>query len=210
MSADTKFELLGRLPVPESLLLFGTGTEIPRRFRTSRDASIGIGPAGSAPRIGAGARRTATCATSISSCLPSARRSRPRWVAQGTLDVAAMVMQEYAGSFGTLIRATDSNTSRRMTCRASSHAIRGSARAHAGRALRPYAAHSRDGEERLAVEHLLVASRCAPRADRVAMLMLVGGELPGFVRDNPPGATSSATARAARARGVAILPQRRT
>ena len=40
---------------------------------------------------------------------------------------------------------------------------------------------------------LLVASPCARRADRVAMLMLVSAELPGFTRSNPPSATSSAT-----------------
>src|SRR5262249_46796335 len=40
---------------------------------------------------------------------------------------------------------------------------------------------------------LLIASPCAPRADRIALLMLVGAELPGFVRSNPPSATNSAT-----------------
>jgi len=40
---------------------------------------------------------------------------------------------------------------------------------------------------------LVIASPCAKRADRVALLMLLGAELPGFVRANPPSATSSAT-----------------
>jgi hypothetical protein len=40
---------------------------------------------------------------------------------------------------------------------------------------------------------LLVASPCARRADRIALLMLLGAELPGFVRGNPPSSTSSAT-----------------
>jgi uncharacterized protein len=40
---------------------------------------------------------------------------------------------------------------------------------------------------------LVVANRCAWRADRVALLVLLGEELPGFVRSNPPRATSAAT-----------------
>jgi len=41
---------------------------------------------------------------------------------------------------------------------------------------------------------LVVAGPCARRADRIAFLVLLTAELPGFVRSNPPSATSSATA----------------
>jgi hypothetical protein len=40
---------------------------------------------------------------------------------------------------------------------------------------------------------LVVANACAQRADRVALLMLLAAELPGFVRRNPPTATASDT-----------------
>ena len=40
---------------------------------------------------------------------------------------------------------------------------------------------------------MVVANSCARRADRVALLMLLGEELPGFVRGNPPSSTSPAT-----------------
>jgi hypothetical protein len=40
---------------------------------------------------------------------------------------------------------------------------------------------------------LVIANSCAQRADRVALLMLLTAELPGFVRGNPPASTSSAT-----------------
>jgi hypothetical protein len=40
---------------------------------------------------------------------------------------------------------------------------------------------------------LLIANSCAQRADRVALLMLIAAELPGFIRGNPPSSTSSAT-----------------
>lgn len=40
---------------------------------------------------------------------------------------------------------------------------------------------------------LVIASPCAPRADRIALLALMAAELPGFVRGNPPASTSSGT-----------------
>jgi hypothetical protein len=40
---------------------------------------------------------------------------------------------------------------------------------------------------------LVIASSCAQRADRIALLMLLAAELPGFVRGNPPSATGSST-----------------
>ena len=33
---------------------------------------------------------------------------------------------------------------------------------------------------------LVIASPCAQRADRIALLILLGAEIPGFVRSNPP------------------------
>jgi hypothetical protein len=44
------------------------------------------------------------------------------------------------------------------------------------------------------VDTLVVASSCARRADRVALLALLGAELPSFTRSNPPRSTGSATA----------------
>jgi hypothetical protein len=41
---------------------------------------------------------------------------------------------------------------------------------------------------------LLIASPCAQRADRIALLMLAAAELPNFVRDNPPSSTAPASA----------------
>jgi hypothetical protein len=40
---------------------------------------------------------------------------------------------------------------------------------------------------------LLIASPCAQRADRIALLMLTAAELPNFVRDNPPSSTAPAS-----------------
>ena len=44
------------------------------------------------------------------------------------------------------------------------------------------------------VDTLVVTNRCAGRAERVALLMLLSAELPGFVRANPPKYAYSATA----------------
>src|SRR5262249_1519533 len=43
------------------------------------------------------------------------------------------------------------------------------------------------------IDTLVLASPCARRAERVALLMLLGAELPSFVRANPPTSKGSAT-----------------
>ena len=54
------------------------------------------------------------------------------------------------------------------------------------------------------LQTLLIASPCARRADRVALLMLAAAELPNFVRDNPPRSTAPASVLPL----AAILPDR--
>src|SRR5258706_10310 len=46
---------------------------------------------------------------------------------------------------------------------------------------------SPDGQYHARLGTLVVANPCAKRADRVALLMLLTAELPGFLRANPPG-----------------------
>ena len=43
------------------------------------------------------------------------------------------------------------------------------------------------------IDTLVLVSRCAPRAERIAMLMLLAAELPGFAGSNPPRASGSST-----------------
>src|SRR5262249_39774999 len=113
-------------------------------------------------------------------------------VGQGKLDVAAFVMQADAGvlrnpiqQYGLDIVAPQDF--RRLVAR---HPWLGLGRIPAGRydLVRPTPAVDKQ-VARLAT--LVVANRCAWRADRVAMLVLLGEELPGFVRGNPPNATSA-------------------
>jgi TRAP-type uncharacterized transport system substrate-binding protein len=193
---DARFELLGRLPQPESLLLLGkTG----RSFRLLADlsgASIGIGPAGSGTAhlmqqlFADRDLRDLEMTLSHHTLADQAEQ-----VAQGTLDVAAMVMQEDAELLRTLIRryqfeivAPDD-----LQGLIARHSWLGLGRIPAG--LYDLARHIPPTDRPVArLNTLLVASPCAPRADRIALLMLVAAELPGFVRGNPPTSTSSATA----------------
>jgi TRAP-type uncharacterized transport system substrate-binding protein len=193
---DARFELLGRLPQPESLLLLGkTG----RSFRLLADlsgASIGIGPEGSGTahlmqQLFAD-RDLRDLEITLSHHMLAEQAEQ---VAQGKLDVAAMVMQEDAELLRTLIRryqfeivAPDD-----LQGLIARHSWLGLGRIPAG--LYDLARHIPATDRPVArLNTLLVASPCAPRADRIALLMLAAAELPGFVRSNPPGSTSSATA----------------
>jgi hypothetical protein len=115
-------------------------------------------------------------------------------VAQGKLDIAAMVMQEDAELLRTLIRRheLDVISPDDLPGLIARHSWLGIGRIPAG--LYDLARHIPSTDRQVArLNTLLVASPCAPRADRIALLMLVAAELPGFVRGNPPSSTSSAT-----------------
>src|SRR3954447_5073641 len=116
-------------------------------------------------------------------------------VAQGKLDIAAMVMQEDAELLRTLIRRheLDIVSPDDLHGLLARHSWLGPGRIPAG--LYDLVRHIPPTDRQVArLNTLLVASPCAPRADRIALLMLVAAELPGFVRGNPPSSTSSATA----------------
>lgn len=196
VSRDTRFELLGRLPEPESLLLLGKAGHGFRLLADLRGASIGIGPEGSGTAHlmrQLFADRDLHDLNMTFSYHPLAEQAEQ--VAQGKLDVAAMVMQEDAELLRTLIRryqleivAPDDLPG--LIARLS---WLGLGRIPAG--LYDLVRHIPATDKQVArLNTLLVASPCAPRADRIALLMLVAAELPGFVRGNPPSSTSSATA----------------
>jgi len=196
VSQEARLEALGRLPEPESLLLLAKPG---RNFRTLADlrgASIGIGPIGSGtahlmqqlftdPDLGG-----LTINLSNHSLTEQAEL-----VALGKLDIAAMVMQEDAPLLRTLIRRheLDIVSPDDLPGLIARHPWLGLGRIPAG--LYDLVRHIPDTDRQVArLNTLLVASPCAPRADRIALLMLVGAELPGFVRGNPPSSTSTATA----------------
>ncbi len=195
VSRDAGLVLLGRLPEPESLLLLGRQDRAFATFVDLRGASIGIGPKESG---------TAYLMQQLFEDLDLRRLDvrlsnhdlleQAQLVAQGKLDLAAMVIQEDAEFLHAIISQNDLDI-------VSPDDIQGLVERHpwlslgvipAGRydLVRPLPAVDKK------VAHLgtlVVANSCAQRADRVALLMLLGDELPGFVRGNPPNSTSPAT-----------------
>src|ERR1044072_3848421 len=105
VSRDARLEVLGRLPEPESLLLLAKPE---RNFRTLADlrgSSIGIGPIGSGT---AHLMQQLFTDPDLSGLMINLSNhtltEQAELVAQGKLDIAAMVMQEDAPLLRTLIR----------------------------------------------------------------------------------------------------------
>jgi hypothetical protein len=115
-------------------------------------------------------------------------------VAEGKLDLAAFVMEEDAEFLRDVIRqyGLDVVSPQDMQGLIARYPWLGLGRIPAGRYD---LVRSIPASDKLTAQlaTLLVASPCARRSDRVAMLMLVAAELPGFTRSNPPSSTSSAT-----------------
>lgn len=196
VSQDARLEVLGRLPEPESLLLLAKPK---RNFRTLADlrgSSIGIGPIGSGTaHLMQQLFNDPDLAGLTINLSHHALTEQAELVAQGKLDIAAMVMQEDAPLLRTLIRRheLDVVSPDDLQGLLARHSWLGIGRIPAG--LYDLVRHIPPTDRQVArLNTLLVASPCAPRADRVALLMLVAAELPGFVRGNPPSSTSSATA----------------
>ena len=193
--ADTGLELLGRLPEPESLLLLGKRGHTFQTFSDLRGASIGIGPEGSG---------TAYLMRQLFDDLDLRRldvnlsyhdlREQARLVAESKLDLAAFVMQEDAELLRTIIRqhSLDIVAPRDLQGIVARYPWLGLGLIPVARyELVPPIPPVEKQIARLAT--LVVASHCAQRADRIALLMLLGAELPGFVRGNPPSTTASVT-----------------
>src|SRR5262245_53533051 len=97
VSAGAKLELLGRLPEPESLLLLGRPGAAFHTFADLRGVSIGVGPQGSGTaylvhQLFQDSDLRALDVRLSYHALPE----QTRLVAQGKLDLAAVVMQEDA------------------------------------------------------------------------------------------------------------------
>ena len=195
VSTDARIELLGRLPEPESLLLLGRAGNGFQTFADLQGAAVGIGPEGSG---------TAHLMQQLfqDSDLQQlglrfshhALTEQAELVAQGKLDLAAFVMQEDAEFLRNLIRqhGLDIVAPNDLKGLIARYPWLSFGRIAAGRydLVRPTPATDKE------VAHLatlVVANSCARRADRVALLVLLGAELPGFVRTNPPGSVAPAT-----------------
>lgn len=196
VAADAGIELLGQLPERESLILLARPGNGFRSFTDLRDAAIGIGPQGSGTaylmrQLFAGADlQQLGVRFSYHEFAEQAAL-----VAQGKLDVAAFVMDEDAEVLHDIMREHDFDivapTDLRGLIARYPWLSLGTIAAGRFDLVRPTPASDKQAA-RLAT--LVVAGPCAKRADQVAMLVLLAAELPGFVRSNPPNATSPATA----------------
>jgi TRAP-type uncharacterized transport system substrate-binding protein len=193
--ADARLELLGRLPDLEALLLLGRTDHSFNTFGDLRGKSIGIGPEGSGtaylmrqlfedPDL-----RALDVRLSHHGLLEQAQL-----VAESKLDLAAFVMQEDAEFLRTVIRkyGLDIASPQDLQGLIARYSWLSLGRIPAGRydLVQPIPAVDKQIAQ---LGTLVIASSCAQRADRIALLMLLGAELPGFVRRNPPSSTAPAT-----------------
>src|SRR5262245_61649056 len=195
VSADSRLELLGRLPEPESLLLLGRPGNAFHTFADFRGASIGVGPQASGTAYLMHQLFQDSDLRQLGIKLSYHELSeQTRLVAQGKLDLAAIVMQEDAEFLRKIIRqhGLDIVAPADFQGLIARFPWLSLGNIPAGRydLVRPIPAVDKQVAR---LSTLVVASPCAQRADRIALLMLLGAELPGFVRANPPSSTGSAT-----------------
>jgi len=193
--ADARLELLGRLPRPESLLLLGRQGQAFHNFSDLRGASIGIGPEGSGTSYLMRQLFEGADLRELNANLSNHQlQEQAKLVAEGKLDLAAFVMLEDAELLHDVIRQYDLDivSPQDLQGLIARHPWLSLGRIPAGRYDLVRSIPAVD-KEIVQLGTLLIASSCAQRADRVALLMLVAAELPGFIRGNPPSSTSSAT-----------------
>jgi TRAP-type uncharacterized transport system substrate-binding protein len=193
--ADAKLELLGRLPLPESLLWLGRPGNAFRTFADLRGVSIGVGPQGSGTAYLMHQLFQDFDLRQLDVRLSYHELSaQTRLVAQGKLDLAAVVMQEDAEFLHNVIRqdGLDIVSPADLQGLVARYPWLSLGRIPAGRYDLVRSIPAAD-KQVARLNTLVVASPCARRADRIALLMLLGAELPGFIRANPPSSTSSAT-----------------
>ena len=195
VSADAGLELLGRLPKPESLLLLARQGHAFHTFGDLRGTSIGIGPEDSGTSYLMHQLFEDSDLRGLDVHLTNhGLREQAELVAQGKLDLAAFVMPEEAEFLYTVIRqyGLDIVSPEDLEGLIARYPWLSLGRIPAGLYDVVRAVPAADKQvARLGT--LVIASPCAKRADRVALLMLLTAELPGFVHGNPPGSTSSAT-----------------
>ncbi len=195
VSAEAGVELLGRLPESELLLLLARRDRAFTTFHDLEHASIGVGPEGSGSSYLIRELFMMPDLESLNVKLSNhALTEQAELVADRKLDVAAMVMREDAELLRHLIQdynleivAPDD-----LEGLLARHAWLGHGRIPAG-----YydVVHNVPSKDRTVarIDTLVLVSRCAPRAERIAMLMLLAAELPGFIGSNPPRASGSST-----------------
>ena len=178
--ADARLELLGRLPKPESLLLLGRTGHAFGTVPDLRGASIGIGPEGSGTAYLMQQLLADADLRELDIRLSQHELTeQTKLVAEGKLDLAAFVMQEDAEFLHTIIRqyGLDIVAPQDLQGLIARHPWLSLGHIPAGRydLVRHIPATDK---QVVRLRTLLIASPCAQRADRIALLMLAAAELP--------------------------------
>jgi TRAP-type uncharacterized transport system substrate-binding protein len=193
--AEARLELLGRLPRAESLLLLGQAGRTFHALPDLRGTSIGIGPQGSGTAYLVQQLLADTDLRELDIRLSHHELpEQARLVAEGKLDLAAFVMQEDAEFLHTIVRQYNLDI-------VAPQDLQGLIARYPWLSLGLIPAGRYDlvrhipatDKQVVRLRTLLIASPCAQRADRIALLMLTAAELPNFVRDNPPTSTAPAS-----------------
>jgi len=191
--ADAGLRTLGRLPQPESLLLFARRERAIRTFNDLKGASIGIGPDGSGTTY---LMRQLLENSDLRGLdlKPSNHglETQAELVRVGKLDLAAFVMNQNAELIRTLIDKYALEI-------VSPAEIEGLVAREKWLRLGKIPAGFYDIEAPIPatdklvaqIDTLVMTNACVHRAERIAFLTLVSEEFPNFVRDNPPPASKS-------------------
>jgi uncharacterized protein len=191
--ADAGLQTLGRLPQPESLLLFARQGRAVDTFNDLKGASVGIGPDGSGTAY---LMRQLLANSDLKSLdlRPSNHglEAQAELVRDGQLDIAAFVMNENAE----LIRALANKYGLEIVAPADIEGLVARDKwLHLGRIPAGFydIAKPTPATDKLVaqVDTLVMTNACVRRAERVAFLMLLTEEFPNFVRTNPPPSAKS-------------------
>jgi TRAP-type uncharacterized transport system substrate-binding protein len=202
--SGAELDVLGRLPEPETLLLFGKRGRNFATFAELRGASIGIGPEGSGTAYLMRQLFEDPDLKNLGVRLSTHEfAAEAELVAQGRLDLAAVVMAEDAEFLQDTVRTYDLDI-------ASPRELEGLIKRHPWLDIGHIPAgrydleHPSPSADRLVarVDTLVVTDACARRAERVALLTLLSAQLPGFLRSNPPKSADTIA-------GLSLAPEAR-
>jgi TRAP-type uncharacterized transport system substrate-binding protein len=194
MQAGMGFELMGRLPEPETLVLLARRDNTIKTFEDLRNKSIGIGPEGSGTAFLMRQLFADPDLADLKINMPAADlEEQARSVSEGRLDLAAYVIRSDAEFLRTMIRQYNLDIVELKDLPGLVDRYRWLALGHipAGRfsLVPPLPVADKLAAQ---VNTLIIASPCAKRADRIAFLSLLSAEIPDFIKSNPPAWTNSA------------------
>jgi TRAP-type uncharacterized transport system substrate-binding protein len=193
LPADAGLQTLGRLPQPESLLVFARRGRAIATFGDLRGASVGIGPEGSGTAYLMQHLLENSDLKDLG-FVPSnhSLEAQAQLVHANQLDLAAFVMNENAELIRKLVNTYDLEI-------VSPPAIEGLAARDLWLRLGTIPAGYYDVARQIPatdkivpqVDTLIMTNACVGRAERLAFLTLLSEEFPGFVRSNPPPSARS-------------------